>query len=108
MLHIDSVGLTINRFGEPFEGPAHMLVFRPGLGVTSFTDLECWRLQGGPSADVHYHKYVAVNPNASYEDLCGAAGDAMSFVFTELVAERTTRRRLATASRLPPSARGSC
>ena len=77
MLHANSIGTTINRFGEPFEGPAHFLVHDRELGVRSMTARELWRPQGGRAADVHFGRFVRINPVASYEVLAGAAGDAI-------------------------------
>lgn len=92
VLHVNSIGTTINRFGEPFEGPAHFLVHDPELGVRMVTARELWRLQGGLAADAHFDRFVRVNPVASYEVLAGAAGDAIAKGYAEAVADRTTMR----------------
>jgi hypothetical protein len=81
VLRIESIALTINRFGEPFDKPSHQKVWRPGLGVTVFMSRETWRLQGAP--DPEYDRFRRINPTASYEGLCAAAGDAMATVFTD-------------------------
>ena len=90
VLRLESVALAINRFGEPFNGPSHQKIWRPGLGVTVFTSREMWRLQGAP--DTEYDRFRQINPTASYEDLCAAAGDAMATVFMEAVSLRTATR----------------
>ena len=87
---------TICRFGEPgaVGGPGHQLVFRPGLGVTMLTARELWRLQGAgrEDADERYDKFVELNPTASYEDLAGAAGDAIAAPWADAVIARATDR----------------
>ena len=47
VLHVNSIGTTINRFGEPPEGPAHFPIHDLELGVRMLTSRELWRLQGG-------------------------------------------------------------
>ena len=98
VLHRNSIATTINRFGEPFEGPAHFLLHDPERGVRIPSSRELWRLQGGLAADQYFEAFKLVNPVASYEVLAGAAGDAIAQVYATAVAERTTLR-LALATR---------
>jgi site-specific DNA-cytosine methylase len=92
----DGIGTTICRFGEPgaVGGPGHQLVFRPGLGVTMLTSRELWRMQGSSRevADARYDLFVDTNPTASYEDLAGAAGDAIAGPWADAVISRTVDR----------------
>ena len=90
VLHRNSIATTINKFGEPFEGPAHFLLHDPERGVRTPSSRELWRLQGGLAADQYFNAFVAANPVASYEVLAGAAGDAIAQVYATAVAERTT------------------
>ena len=98
VLHRNSIATTINRFGEPFEGPAHFLLHDPERGVRIPSSRELWRLQGGLAADQYFEAFKLVNLVASYEVLAGAAGDAIAQVYATAVAERTTLR-LALATR---------
>ena len=98
VLHRNSIATTINRFGEPFEGPAHFLLHDPERGVRIPSSRELWRLQGGLAADQYFDAFKLVNPAASYKVLAGAAGDAIAQVYATAVDERTTLR-LALATR---------
>ena len=88
----DGIGTTICRFGEPgtVGGPGHQLVFRPGLGVAMPTSRELWRMQGSSRevADARYDLFVDTNPTASYEDLAGAASDAIAGPWADTFSSR--------------------
>ena len=106
VLRVGSVAGTINRWGEPFEGPSHQKIYRPGLGrVTVFTPKELWRLQGAEDREVD--RYARLHPQASYEDFAEAAGDAMAKVYTMAVASRTTTRLAFVEQALRPGSRQS-
>ena len=93
---IDGTASTICRFGEPgaVGGPGHQLLFRPGLGVTMFTARELWRLQGAEkgASDARFDSFVTANPTSSYEDLAGAAGDAIAAPWAAAVINRSVDR----------------
>ena len=93
---IDGTASTICRFGEPgaVGGPGHQLLFRPGLGVTMFTARELWRLQGAEkgASDARFDSFVTANPTSSYEDLAGAAGDAIAASWAAAVINRSVDR----------------
>ena len=99
---------TICRFWEPgaVGGPSHQLVLQPGLGVPMLTARELWRLQGAgrEDADKRYDKFVELNPTASYENLAGAAGDAIAAPWADAViaraADRSVRLVIAAQRRL--------
>ena len=93
--HVDGGAGIITKFGEPglVGGPGHQLVLRE-IGVTWLTARELWRLQGGSVAeqDARFDAFVKANPLASYEDLAGAAGDAIASVWADAAADRSSTR----------------
>ena len=93
--HPDGGAGIITKFGEPglVGGPGHQLVLRE-IGVTWLTARELWRLQGGSVAeqDARFDAFVKANPLASYEDLAGAAGDAIASVWADAAAARSSTR----------------
>ena len=93
--HPDGGAGIITKFGEPglVGGPGHQLVLRE-IGVTWLTARELWRLQGGSVAeqDARFDAFIKANPLASYEDLAGAAGDAIASVWADAAAARSSTR----------------